>query len=219
MITHKKQSSTQVIDGMSFDTFGHLISYTAPSKSALVKGVVGRDGVDASQNASTGIVTVSLSEPTTKLNSGYLLGGFNVTFDQYNRVVGATRSIKLTAGTYAFGASAVTVNQYGSITAISGMEGEEITGTFVVQLNSSTTGWNKQITLGNTSFLLLTIDSPGTITVTSFTIDDTAVTGYVCGGNRYMALSSASYARGKHTLEVKGTIPAHSYITITLVSR
>lgn len=218
VIKHKEQSSTQSIDGMMFDKFGHLISYTKPSSSATVKGVVGKDGVSADQ-ATNGIVTVSLEKPVHTVGTSLVLGGQTLGFDEFNRVISVNRNIKLTAGTYAFGGSAVTVNAYGSITAISGIEGEEISGTYVAQLTSSVSSWSKAIKLGNTAFLFITIDSPNNISVSQLTIDGTAVAGYVCGGNRYVCLSSASYARGNHNIVIRGTIPDRSYIAITLVSR
>ena len=221
-IKHKENSSTQTINGMSFDKFGHLQSYSAPSSSNMVKGIVGGTGIDANTNTSNGIVTISLAKPATSINKGVLLGGYTVTFDEYNQVLTVAQDINLTAGTYAFGNVDVTVNKYGSITRISGLSSDVLTNTRVVQLTSTASDWSYQFNLGHAAHLLITIDTPGqagSLSVSSLTIDGTTATGYSCGVNRYVCASAATYAKGDHTLRIRGTIPNHSYITISLVSR
>ena len=220
-IKHKESSSAQNINGMSFDKFGHLTSYSAPSTSTFIKGIVGANGI-SSETASNGIATISLEKPIHPINGGRVLGGYNVVFDDYNRVTNITRQITLTAGTYLFGTASVSINAYGSITAIAGIDTDEIVGTHVVQLTSLTSNWSHNVKLGHSSYLLITIDTPGqagNLSVDSLTIDGTAVSGSICGINRYVCLSSASYAKGSHTLVIKGNIPTRSYITITLTSR
>lgn len=220
-IKHKEGSTARTINGMSFDSFGHMTSYSAPSTSAGIKGIVGGTGIKA-ETATNGICTISFEEPIHKLNNGFILGGYTVTFDDYNRVINIDRTIRLTAGTYAFGNTNVTVNAYGSITNIASLDSDYITGTRVVKLNQNETNWSYTFNLGQAAHLLITVDTPGqagNLSVSSLLIDNVAVSGNLCGINRYVCLSSATYARGSHTLTIKGNMPSSSYITITLASR
>lgn len=116
-IAHKTGWNERTINGMSFDNYGHLIDYSETSTTTQIIGVVGSNGVAAETN-SEGIVTVTLEDPANKLIGNYLLGGYTVELDTWNRVYDISRTIIMTEGTYALGAYDVGINAYGSITDI-----------------------------------------------------------------------------------------------------
>lgn len=119
-ISHKEGWNEQTINGMVFDKYGHLVDYDSTTSSTSLIGVVGTNGVSASTDSS-GIVTVKLEDPTNKLTGDYLLGGWKMTLDSWNRVYNMSRYITVTETSYAFGPYDVTVNEFGSI--------EELTAT------------------------------------------------------------------------------------------
>lgn len=106
------------LNGMTFDAFGHLVSYEKPSQTEGVNGVVGVGGINVEMDPNSKIATVSLQQPATVVQGDQLFGGNIVSFDDKNRITGVKRGITVTAGTYAFGSYDVDVNEYGSITEI-----------------------------------------------------------------------------------------------------
>lgn len=115
------ESPTQgiTVNGMTFDSYGHLESYTAPSGLGNgLTAVVGGDGIKAETNPNSQIATISLEELKPDPSGTSLLGGYNVTVDNHGRVTDISRAITIPARTYTLGEYDVTTNAYGSITNI-----------------------------------------------------------------------------------------------------
>lgn len=107
------------VNGMTFDSYGHLESYTAPSGLGNgLTAVVGGDGIKAETNPNSQIATISLEELKPDPSETSLLGGYNVTVDSHGRVTDISRAITIPARTYTLGEYDVTTNAYGSITNI-----------------------------------------------------------------------------------------------------
>lgn len=116
-LAHKTGLQTQH-NGMTFDKYGHLVSLGEGSANAGVSAVTGGVGIDVQTDSKVGLATVSLQKPTRNKNGTYILGGFEINLDDYNRVFDITRKITLTEAVYPLGAYDVTVNALGSITDI-----------------------------------------------------------------------------------------------------
>lgn len=113
-IEHKTGYNDQTIMGMTFDEFGHLTNYSAQDASG-VTGLVPGDGISVDVDQSSGIATISLQSPALVHNGTYVVGGYQVTLDNKNRITDLTRQIEDTKGTFTWGQYNVTLNDYGSI--------------------------------------------------------------------------------------------------------
>lgn len=115
-ITHSTGYNKQTINGMVFDEYGHLVDYSESSATSEISGVIGTNGIAATNT--NGIITVELEKPATSYSGEYVFGGFRVTLNAYNQITGLSNEITGMSGTYAFGAYDVTLNEYGSVTEI-----------------------------------------------------------------------------------------------------
>lgn len=116
-ITHK-EGHEGTIGGMTFDAFGHLVGYQKVEATDGVNAVVGNDGVSATMEQSTRVVTVSLEDPVKQYAGQYLIGGYQLDLDHKNRITKIEQFLNVPEGDYAFGAYDVSVNNIGSVTAI-----------------------------------------------------------------------------------------------------
>lgn len=118
VIAHK--SGKQVnINGLVFDQYGHLIDTGSGSANQGVAGIIPGDGIDVSTDPKTNIATIKLDDPLNKKQGNWQLGGYTVTLDKYNRITNIQQSISLPANSkVSCGDYELTINQYGSITAI-----------------------------------------------------------------------------------------------------
>lgn len=108
------------VSGMEFDAYGHLIRYTAPDPNAGVSGVTAVLGdnytTSAETNQLTGTAVVSLKVPNTVYKGKYILGGYEVELDGYNRIEHLKRVADFPAGEYVFGDYTVSIDEFGFIT-------------------------------------------------------------------------------------------------------
>lgn len=116
-IAHKDGWNERTINGMVFDNYGHLIDYDDSTAASSIIGIVGTNGISA-ETSSAGIATIKLADPANNLNGDYIVGGYTLTLDSWNRVYNLVRDISGTEGTYALGAYNVEVNDYGSIEGV-----------------------------------------------------------------------------------------------------
>lgn len=112
-LAHKKGMQTTV-GGMTFDAYGHLIDTGEGSANKGITGIVGGQGI-AAETSDIGMATVSLQKPARPKSGSYLMGGWKLELDDYNRVFDVTREIEIPAATYPFGAYDVSLTSTGSI--------------------------------------------------------------------------------------------------------
>lgn len=116
-VAHKTGMQT-LVNGMTFDKYGHLVDTGSTSANAGISAVIGGMGIDVQTDNNAGMATVSLQKPTRNKAGTYVIGGWELDLDEYNRIFNITRDITLEAGVYAFGLYDVQVNSTGSITAL-----------------------------------------------------------------------------------------------------
>lgn len=106
------QSGT--FNGMTFDSHGHLTSYTAPEVSGIVSI---NQGPGVSVTTVSGVATVALPVMLDS-QSDYLFGGWAVRTDIHGRMTAVSQNINIDAGTYDPFALAFTLNSTGSVTGL-----------------------------------------------------------------------------------------------------
>lgn len=227
---------TQTYGTITVDEYGHVTGYNEASPSGLT-GIVGGEGIDVELNANTGVATISAQKPFEMPDGDWMLGGYNVTVDEYGRVATVGRVINLPAGTYTFGNYDVTVNAYGSITRIaqssggggssSGMSAE--LAFFDASLSPNDNKYYVSFTLAKASPVRLVINKlvmpdqeDSTI---SFAIDDSVDLSRKAGANVYYSLTTLS--AGTHRLVmstnttgyigISGDIQAFTYAAVQAV--
>lgn len=233
VVGHKLASSAQRINGMSFDRFGHMIDYEAPSTSAGVKAVIGGDGITAT-TASNGAVTVELAASMNALSPAQL-GGFTLGFDNHNIPIMLTREITFPEGTYLLGNYNVTVNQYGSLTAIEKVETPTtrnllmravvyptVSSAICRKLPNDTRDYTLTIVTEKDASFKIEVESPinlGSLVVRAFVDgeDDVVMNRY--GEYRVVGLTSAVYAASTHSITINGDFSADTLITVTLIDK
>lgn len=110
------------IGWVEVDAYGHVIGFTE-NTSQGINGVLGGDGIEATMDNNTKIVTVSLEDMLHAPTGTRMLGGYDVTVDAKGRVTKFERQITISAGTYTLGDYDVEVNALGSITGITASGG------------------------------------------------------------------------------------------------
>ena len=217
-VSHKAGTgpANQTIAGMRFDEYGHLASYTPPSSAGTVNGVVGRNGIKASTDIASGVVTLDLQETVQKVKGTYRLGGFDVDVDQYGRFQQIDREVSIAAGARYFGAYLVGLDALGNITSVTDTTQDRT----VVYHKASRrfTGDSASITfttalVGNFRVTL----HAASVTSASISIDGTAVTTDH-GTDWAGALSGARYALGQHTVSVSGSFTGPGYLDVEIVT-
>lgn len=193
------------VNGMTFDTYGHLTGYTAPSTAGTINGVVGSDGIDVSTDISSGVATVSLAAPVPALNGDYTFGAYKITLNDKNIPSYLERIVNLSAGEYVFGNYNVTVNEYGSITDIESIQTAGIVTTSASKKFTQNTGDMSRsmvFTTGSASafrisYKSLTIPADIQVYVDDIVYDGTLV------GNSYEVLTNSTLGAGQHTVSVQ----------------
>ena len=217
-VSHKAGTgpANQTIAGMRFDEYGHLKSYEAPSSAGTVNGVVGRNGIEATTDIASGVVTLDLQETVQKVKGTYRLGGFDVDVDQYGRFQQIDREVSIAAGSRYFGAYLVGLDALGNITSVTDTTQDRT----VVYHKASRrfTGDSASITfttalVGNFRVTL----HAASVTSASISIDGTAVTTDH-GTDWAGALSGARYALGQHTVSVSGSFTGPGYLDVEIVT-
>ena len=118
VITHR-EGKAAAISGMEFDAYGHLIGYSAPDGSSTVKNVTSVLGdnytTTATMDQMTGIAKVMLKKPDYVYEDTFLLGGYEIELDEYNRIEHVKRKRDFPAGNYVFGDYTVAIADDGVI--------------------------------------------------------------------------------------------------------
>lgn len=116
-VTHKKGLEGKY-GTLSFDEFGHLIEYTPTAQQDGIMGLKEGRGICIDTDVSTGIATIGLCDERFDTYTGTIqLGGYLVEISN-GEVINVEQNISIPEGTYTFGNYDITVNEYGSITAI-----------------------------------------------------------------------------------------------------
>lgn len=218
-ISHRKGTSLK-LNGMEFDSWGHLVAYNTPPDSANspIIGILGDalSGVEAKANTpSAGIYTIGLAALSGS-DSATQLGGYEVSVDKYGRVTGATRNILCPAAEFQFGEYLVTVNQYGSITDIRKADPEPdpeddptaTTGSGFARLfpRDVSTQTYKIKPSKSTGFLLSLEGGLTSGSRVQFSIDGVPHDGVYLNGGKVVYVTEGVYAGGvEHTIEVFST--------------
>lgn len=217
-VSHKAGTgpANQTIAGMRFDEYGHLSSYTAPTSAGTVNGVVGRNGIEATTEPASGVVTLDLQESLFNVQGTYRLGGYDVDVDKYGRFQQLDREVNIAEGARYFGAQLVTLDEFGNI--------EDVVDTTadrkVVYHKASTrfTGSSASITF--TTALVgsfrITLHA-ASVTSASISVDGTYVTTDV-GTDWAGALTEARFALGQHTVSVSGNFTGPGYLDVEIVT-
>jgi hypothetical protein len=238
-ISHNTDGYTGTINGMTFDQFGHLTSYSAPSSVNTVNAVIGKGHVEASTDNSTGVVTLTLADPMYIVDGTYRFGGYDVVIDAKNCISNITRVVTITAGERYIGVHRVYLTETGTI--------EDITDTTVAEVLTydhaakrfpADTEADKYIMTVETtrvgSFRIRykdnkrptqkVTDSSGNeteeiipITGTIY-VDGAAVTTEVAGTDELTVLTSARYDVGTHVIQVLGTMNGVGYMDLEIVT-
>ena len=217
-VSHKAGTgpANQTIAGMRFDEYGHLKSYEAPSSAGTVNGVVGRNGIEATTDTSSGVVTLDLQETVHSVKGTYRLGGFDVDVDKYGRFQQIDREVSIAAGDRYFGAYLVGLDALGNITSVTDTTQDR---TVVYHKASKRfTGDSASITFTTAlvgSFRITLYAA--SVTSASVSVDGSAVTTNVAGGCA-CALTNARYSLGQHTVSVSGTFTGPGYLDVEIVT-
>lgn len=217
-VSHKAGTgpANQTIAGMRFDEYGHLASYTPPSSAGTVNGVVGRNGVEATTDIASGVVTLDLQETVQKVKGTYRLGGFDVDVDQYGRFQQIDREVSIAAGDRYFGAYLVGLDALGNITSVTDTTQDRT----VVYHKASRRFTGSEASVTFTTALVgnfrVTLHA-ASVTSASISIDGTAVTTDH-GTDWAGALSNARYALGQHTVSVSGSFTGPGYLDVEIVT-
>lgn len=234
-VSHIEEGYEGYINGMTFDRFGHLTGYTAPSTVSTVNGVIGQGHIDASLNTSTGVVTLNIADPMYNRAGEYRLGGFDLTLDDKNFITNITQKITVSPGERYMGVQRVTLTESGTLTEIVDTSESE---TLVYDHASKRFPANTKsdeflITFDLTrigSFRIryrdckrpTTSDASGKTTVTPISgtiyVDGKAVDTDVVMDNELTALTTARYGLGTHTVQVIGDMNGVGYMDIEVVT-
>lgn len=118
-VLEHKSGKDGIVNGMVFDAYGHLIDTTSGSVNKGVQGIVGKDGIEATTDPSTGITNIGLSKPAKDTSGIYEFGGYKVSTDPYGRIIGIESGIDLGGDVLVHsGTKDFMVNSHGSITSI-----------------------------------------------------------------------------------------------------
>lgn len=216
-ISHAVQTARN-INGMTFDRYGHLTGYTERTTAGTINGVIGEDGINVQTDVKSGIATVGLSAPLHALEGEYMLGGYNVEFDEFNRVYSIERQITVSNATYRLGRYDVNINSYGSITDITPLANNVVDTPICHHATSASDSVGLTFELAQSASLKIEVEAkavPATLTVS---VDGRAATGALVSAAKYMALTQAIYAAGQHTVTISGAITADTFITVTPVT-
>lgn len=218
LVTHKTNTlGTQSIGGMAFDEYGHLIDYTKPSEAKSINGIIPGSGIAVDTDVSSGIATVSLATPLHLSEGEYQFGGYIVEVDRNNILYRIQRDITFTAGVYRAGLVDVTVNEYGSITAITPLP--------PLTVSSNAT---KKFAAGSTISMTFTTDKVSSFHIT-YTgtglptsgavclVDGVSVSGGIMSNTRHEWLADSLYAAGQHTVAITGVTVA-GFLNVSLTA-
>ena len=234
VLEHKVGESVSAL-GFRFDSGGHLESYTPDTSGTLVKGVVGGNGIEATSDINTGIVTVSRAIPPSPINGSYEFGNKSVTFVA-SEVTAISDSFTTKAGAYRTGDYVLTVNEGGSITNVEDVFNmlEVSTSATKVFTDNEDNKREMMFSISRNSAFRVEYYGPMPagfgLKVDGLFIPGTVFSpGYGSGGTgstltftpyHFMAMPPAHYSAGAHTIEFIANTPftALGYGVVTLTS-
>lgn len=217
VVSHKDGSAGEIfVNGFSFDRYGHLQGYDAPAAATTVNGVLSRNGVLATTDSETGIVTVELAPAVMDASGTYRLGGFDVTVDGYGRVQQADRAVEIAPGARYMGAQLVTLTDSGSVADVvdTSMDRTVVYHKASTRFTGSSASIEFETALVGSFRITLNAAS---VTSVSFSVDGRAVAADVCTGGA-MALTGARYSLGRHTVSASGTFAGPGYLDVEIVT-
>lgn len=213
VVTHKMNDGSQTINGYSFDSYGHFLSYTTPSEEqTAIRSLVAGSGIDIKRNGSVATIALAGAVGTGEYvpDGEYRLGAYVLkVFD--NQLAKLTRVITLPEATYNMGGWLLSHDEYGTITSVTeDAVGVALSGKSVrVSTTNITNNVSTTINLGRTSGLRITAFCKGSSMPTNATIliDGTSMTTDVML-NQAHALGAALYGVGNHTVTLTASTSA-----------
>lgn len=207
MILHRDGRSAS-INGMEFDAYGHLIGYSDPSQgeSAIkqITAVMGDNYTTIGEtNQLTGIATVALRKPDEVYDDKFNLGGYEIEYDEYNRIKYIVRKIDIDAGKYTLGGFDVTFNEYGSVTDIRAKENVGAVTTSVSKVfTSGQQEWKLTFTTEEPSSFRISVKCSAQPQALTVQIDgvDYSTSQYKFGTNLLEVVPNATFPAGSHTV-------------------
>lgn len=120
VITHKNGEATTV-NGMVFDAQGHFTGTSGSGANKGVTAITGTDGITATTDNKTGIVTVGMSKPASDVLGVYAFGGYDVSVDNWGRIYSINRRTNL-GGSHVVscGDATLTIDALGNIISVEG---------------------------------------------------------------------------------------------------
>lgn len=189
-ISHATQHQYDTIDGMLFDKYGHLISYTPSTDSSHIRGIIGSDGIDVSVDTATQVATVKLQQPSHDVS-----------------------------GSYAWGANTVQVDKWGRIYNIfeneSQVQANALSRSSVVKYFATSTTHSISVSLAEATSILVVIYKISNGLSATVEIDNQSIPMRLITENHSIAFSNAVYSVGIHNVSV--TAPEGSVATISAV--
>lgn len=203
VISHVESKATvRTINGMTFDSFGHLYSYTEPegkTQYLTSNDLVGSNNVTITKDSTSGMLTFDLNDTT--VNAGtYMFGGYNATISKKGIVSALDRVITFTAGDYDLGDYRVTFNAYGSATAIAAIDYSGVVRHSVTKrVVAGTATVEFSFTLAESTGLRVSIKSQA-VPLCTVSIDGNIYSGDKIGDAMYEVVTNATFADGSHTV-------------------
>ena len=215
-ISHvETKSPVRTINGMTFDTFGHLSGYDEPASlgylvaNQILAGTYTMVTID-----NTGpTVTIDLKDTAVRAGE-YLLGGMKLNLSNKGTISTIDQGIKLTEGVYTFGDYNVTVNQYGSITDISVVEDVgAVTHSLTKKIPAGVESVSVNFVLSAPSGLRISIKSTNVPDCTVM-LDGNYYTGDKIGNDMFEIVTNATFSAGQHTLDIT---PSAAFSSIAII--
>ena len=210
------KATTRTINGMTFDNFGHLYSYTEPGTASqyltanqLIPGTYVSITKDTTANTLTfDIANSGVTEGT------YVVGGYSAAIVKNGLITNMTRGITFPAGEYDLGDYRVTFNEYGSAIEIAVIDDSSVVKhSATKRVEAGTSGVTLSFTLANDSGLRVSIKSKAVPNCT-VTIDGNVYTGDKIGDLLYEVVTNATFAAGDHTIVVT---PASAFTGVAII--
>ena len=220
VISHvESKATTRTINGMTFDAYGHLYSYTAPtitSQYITTAQVLGSDSIDATIDNITNTVSLSLKDTPAKYGN-YLLGGYNVSFSKKGVLEEIVQTITFPSGEYDFDHYRVTFNAYGSATAIAYIQSSAVRHSVSKIIPAGTEEYRFDFSIWEDSGLRISIRAQN-MTSCVVTIDGNIYAGTLFGNIFYDIVPSATFAAGAHNMVITfgSTIPTDAILDVHL---
>jgi hypothetical protein len=220
VVTHKSNDGSQTVNGYSFDTYGHFVSYTKPSdEETALRSLVAGSGINIQRNGAVAIIALAGAVGSGEYvpDGVYRLGAWELKVTD-NQLAHLERVITIPETSYNMGGWVVSTDEYGSITGVvEDAHGVALSGKSIRIGNTTITPpVSATINLGRTSGLRVTAICKGSTMPSnvSIAIDGATITTDVML-NQAHALSTAIYGVGNHTVTLSAPSSSSTPVTIT----